>query len=198
MELYIKLKKKIKTDKNQVTIGDICHVAADSTLNIDDIKSITVFNRNNSDSLFVISIMDIIAVIQREIKKDITINNMGCADVVVEFGKKNDNVIIKWTKVIFISFVLLTGCATAIITFHVDSQLSRIFELYAQILGIEEASRIWVMEVPYSMGIALGIIVFFNHFVGKKITTDPTPIEVEMTTYEADVLETVIENLEKE
>jgi stage V sporulation protein AA len=41
----------------------------------------------------------------------------------------------------------------------------------------------------------VGIIVFFNHFMGKKITDDPTPIEVEMALYETEVVETVLDAL---
>ena len=35
--------------------------------------------------------------------------------------------------------------------------------------------------------------VFFNHFGGRKITEDPTPMEVEMRVYEDDVNKTLIE-----
>ena len=34
--------------------------------------------------------------------------------------------------------------------------------------------------------------------MGKKITTDPTPIEVEMSTYEANVTDNVIDTLNVE
>ena len=43
------------------------------------------------------------------------------------------------------------------------------------------------------MGIAVGILVFYNHFGGKRITKDPTPMEVEMRQYEDDVNKTLIE-----
>ena len=43
------------------------------------------------------------------------------------------------------------------------------------------------------MGIAVGIIVFYNHFGGKRITKDPTPIEVQMRLYEDDVNTTLVE-----
>ena len=35
--------------------------------------------------------------------------------------------------------------------------------------------------------------LFFNHFGGRKITEDPTPMEVEMRVYEDDVNKTLIE-----
>jgi stage V sporulation protein AA len=52
-----------------------------------------------------------------------------------------------------------------------------------------------IINIPYSVGLATGIIVFFNHFTRKKITDDPTPIEVEMALYETEVNETVLDVL---
>ena len=55
-----------------------------------------------------------------------------------------------------------------------------------------------LLEVSYSIGLAVGIIVFFNHIGGRRITKDPTPIEVAMKTYEDDVNTTLIETWNRE
>ena len=39
----------------------------------------------------------------------------------------------------------------------------------------------------------MGILVFFNHFGKKRFSADPTPIEVEMRTYENEIQSTLIE-----
>ena len=44
----------------------------------------------------------------------------------------------------------------------------------------------------------LGIIVFFNHFSRKKLHNDPTPIEIEICTYEEDSNKTMLERAERE
>ena len=49
-----------------------------------------------------------------------------------------------------------------------------------------------LLELSYSIGIVLGILVFFNHFGKRKLSVDPTPIEVEMRLYENDIQTTVI------
>ncbi len=54
-----------------------------------------------------------------------------------------------------------------------------------------------LIDLPYSIGLAAGIIVFFNHFSGKKLTDDPTPIEVEMSVYEKEVADNLIDTLNK-
>ena len=54
------------------------------------------------------------------------------------------------------------------------------------------------LEVFYSLGLAAGIIVFFNHIGGRRITKDPTPIEVEMRIYEDDVNNALVETADRE
>lgn len=65
-------------------------------------------------------------------------------------------------------------------------------ESYELVTG-QESNGFTVMEIMYSVGIAVGIIVFYNHFGGKRITKDPTPIEVQMRLYEDDVNTTLVE-----
>ena len=55
-----------------------------------------------------------------------------------------------------------------------------------------------ILELSYSVGLAVGITVFFNHIGGRRITKDPTPIEVEMRVYEQDVNKSLIETADRE
>ena len=57
-----------------------------------------------------------------------------------------------------------------------------------------ESNGFTELEISYCIGLAIGILVFFNHFGKKKITPDPTPIEVQLRKYEQDVDDTYIEN----
>lgn len=51
----------------------------------------------------------------------------------------------------------------------------------------------WADEAGYSVGLAIGILVFFNHIAVKKLNTDPTPLEVEMRLYEENICKTLID-----
>jgi len=50
------------------------------------------------------------------------------------------------------------------------------------------------LEISYSVGLIVGVTLFFNHFGKRKVTLDPTPIEVQMRLYEDQVDTTVIQN----
>ena len=121
-------------------------------------------------------------------------------DTVLEYSpvREKDNSFKKNLKVAIVTIILLAGSSTAIMSFHSDAQMSKVFENYYYIFFNERVENPMILDIPYSIGLALGIIVFFNHFVGKKITTDPTPIEVEMSTYESNVTDNIIDTLNTE
>ena len=78
-------------------------------------------------------------------------------------------------------------------TFNNDVDIPKLFaQIYQQFTGTP-SSGFTVMEFSYSIGLGLGILLFFNHFGGRKITADPTPLEVEMRTYEDEIDTTLIE-----
>jgi stage V sporulation protein AA len=78
--------------------------------------------------------------------------------------------------------------------FNNDISISGVFErFYNQVLG-QDKPAVTEIEICYSIGLAVGIMVFFNHIGKKKITMDPTPIQVELRKYESDVADTLIEN----
>ena len=77
--------------------------------------------------------------------------------------------------------------------FNNDVSIDDAFEkFYLQVMGTE-SNGMTELEVSYCIGLPVGILVFFNHFGKKKITPDPTPIQVAMRKYEQDVDTTYIE-----
>ena len=84
------------------------------------------------------------------------------------------------------------GSAFAIMTFNNDSGTPKLFEQIYELLTGMPKQGFTVLEMSYSIGIVVGILVFFNHFGKRKFSVDPTPIEVEMRLYENDIQTTVI------
>jgi len=58
----------------------------------------------------------------------------------------------------------------------------------------DKSMGVLILEISYSVGLILGVTIFFNHFGKRKVTLDPTPIEVQMRLYEEQVETTVIRN----
>ena len=82
-------------------------------------------------------------------------------------------------------------------TINTDVDTSGLFfHIYKQFTG-NISDGYTILELTYSIGIGLGVIFFFNHFGGKRLTQDPTPMEVEMRLYEDDIDTTIIEQAER-
>jgi stage V sporulation protein AA len=204
INIYIKANKKaIIIGKKDVLISDIADVEGKKDI-INEIKNIKVLSINqnrNKKNNYLLSILQVIDKIQDKYE-DIVIHNVGEEDIIVSYQPRSKQTkskdVINILKVIFVCLILFAGGGIAIMTFHTDAAVPDVFvRLYSLFLGKENENPI-LIEIPYSIGLAVGIIVFFNHFSSKRLTDDPTPIEVEMRLYERDVEDCIIETLSKE
>ena len=120
--------------------------------------------------------------------------NLGESDFILTMEKTNKtSEAWSWCKTVLVSFLSFFGAAFSIMAFNNDIGITNLFgQLYRQFTG-EASDGFTVLEVTYSLGVGIGILVYFNHFSRKKRTTDPSPLEVEMRTYEDEVDTTLIE-----
>lgn len=143
------------------------------------------------------STIDIIELIlTAEPKMQVT--NLGENDIIIDYQPKPRKIgLWDWIKTIFVCFTLFFGAAFAIMTFNNDCSVSDAFaQIYKLVMG-SEAEGASIIEASYSVGIPIGIILFFNHFSKKSMAKDPTPIEVQMRNYESEVNEAIIKNAER-
>ncbi len=198
MDIYIKPSKKVKISEiKAVHVKDVAEVSAPQELlkRVEGVKLMEI-KSTEKDEHYLISVIDIIKAVDAALPGH-TINNVGETDTVIEFSPKSkeENRLLKWLKIACIGLVLFAGSSTAIMTFHSDAQIPLAFKNYYYIFFNEKVENPLIIDLPYSIGIAAGVILFFNHFAGKKITKDPTPIEVEMNIYETDVMDTLTDVL---
>ena len=197
MDIYIKPKKKVSlSNQSEILIKDVAEVVAakDVAAKIRQTKLLDIDNSTNKKQNFLISVTDIIAIIQKTYP-NFAVNNVGEMDTWVQYlaKKSPDRTWLKWLKIAFVVVVLFIGSSTAIMSFHTDGQMPKIFENYYSIFFGQERTNPAIINIPYSIGLAVGIVVFYNHIMGKKITDDPTPIEVEMEQYDREVTETMVD-----
>ena len=105
---------------------------------------------------------------------------------------------LQWIKMVFVAGISFFGTGFTIMAFHNDISINRLFSrVYEQVMGYTPQGYT-ILEIAYSLGLTVGIIVFFNHIGGRRLTKDPTPIEVEMRVYETDVNKALIETADRE
>lgn len=143
---------------------------------------------------YVESALDVIQKLEA-VDPQIQVNNVGKVEFIIDYQPPAPpRKTWQWFKTIFVCAVCFCGAAFAIMTFNNDVSVTDVFkEVYLLITGTE-SDGFTILEVSYSVGLAVGIIAFFNHFAKWKLNTDPTPLEVEMRLYEDNISKTLIQN----
>ena len=198
-EIYVKPKKKAAiVGKEHIVVKDIADVFAAPEIQ-KRAEGVKLLATGGVDGVHLVSIIDVVKAISAALPGHV-VNNVGEMDTMVSVRAQppKKRTVMKWLKVAVVSLILFTGATTAIMTFHTDSQMGTVFQRYHKIFFGEEVERPYIINIPYSIGLAVGIVVFFNHFSGRRLTKQPTPIEVEMATYEKDVEDAVIDGLTRD
>ena len=185
--IYVKASGNcIVYDKN-ITLGDVLKIECTNMGMLRTIKQMELYQFNHEHAV-VFSILKVIEIIHQDYP-NMEVVNCGESDFIVEYQKSTVKSLV-WQKVklILVAIIVFFGSAFTIMTFHIDIGIQKTFSrFYEQVMG-ESKPLVTELEISYSIGLAVGIILFFNHFSKKKLTHDPTPIEVEMKKYNQDLL----------
>ncbi len=195
--LYIKLNKDVEVTVADVYLNDLGSLFCEDDSIVSRCEALKICTFKEGQTRKVISVMKIIEMIS-DAYPGIRIENVGETDIIIEHVKQEKKGRYrKLPKIIFVSLISFFGTAFTIMAFHNDIQIQELFSKVHEMITGYPSSGYTILEISYSLGLCVGIIVFFNHIGGKRITSDPTPIEVEMRIYEEDVNQTLIENADR-
>ncbi|ASL66847.1 Stage V sporulation protein AA (SpoVAA) [Bacillus cereus] len=179
----------------EVKLGDVAQLAGDSSV-VELLQNEIVYKITAHDKTHVvIDVMKVIEIIQQK-ASHVQINLLGSGQTLVEiiYEKK------KAHPVFFglVWLLLFIGAALAIIYFHEDVSMQQVHQrLYYMITGEFNAQPL-LFQIPYSVGLGLGMVLFFNHVFQKRINEEPSPLEVEMFQYQQSLDQYVIVNENKD
>lgn len=196
--LYLKVEKSVKVETRNIKIKDIAKIeCVDSSIK-NKVNELNIFQLNSKNEYkYVVSILKVIEAIHKQFP-NLEIDNIGECDFVLEYVNKKQNLVFEYMKIVFVCFIVFIGAAFTIMTFNNDVGINELFKQLYQLVMEEESSGFTILEISYSIGLGVGILVFYNHIGGKRLTTDPTPIQVEMRIYEDDVNTALIKNYTRE
>lgn len=144
--------------------------------------------------VFALSSIDILKKLKEKYPNE-EVTFIGSQNVCIEYIKKKKPVkIFDFMKVLLIGTVIFFGSGTALMAFQIESNIDSLVFEYSKIFGITEKLSKYAFAFSYSIGITLGIILFFNRFGNKKITKDPTPIELEMNEFNNKIKENITQS----
>lgn len=196
--VYIKPEKSTLVENTRITVGDVTEIYAyDDKLAVEIGKLEVLHIKKKEKQKTAMSVLKLIKLIS-DFRPGITVVNLGEMDFIIEYQppaqKKR---YLEWGKTVGVSLIVFAGSAFTIMTFNEDASVRTIFQkIYQLVLGKADGNG-W-LEVSYSIGLPLGIILFFNHFTTAKINSDPTPLQIQMRQYEQNEEMTIIENASRE
>lgn len=200
MDIYIKpMEKASIVRKREVLLRDVAEVYIGGAKTQEAGRLVVFCIPEEKKKTYLLSVLDLIRILHQKYPKA-SISNLGEMDILIEYQPASERKNPIWTgaKIAFVSLILFVGAMTTIMCFHSDTQLPLIFQNVYYIFFGENREMPAMLSIPYSIGVGLGIILFFNHFSKATLTDDPTPIEIEMTTYEKETNASVIDYLERQ
>lgn len=194
--IYIKANKHSTVSTPDVTIGMIASVScADRQLQqkTEEIPLHHFKPKPNQNQLEFFTSLKVIALIS-DAFPEAQIESIGEQDFLVEYQAKPAPA--PWmnhVKVVLLCIAIFFGSAFTIMAFNNDISITEIFErFYLQVMG-QKKGAVSELEISYSIGLAAGILIFFNHIGRRKFSNDPTPIQIEVHKFADDMDDTLIE-----
>ncbi|MFC5650878.1 stage V sporulation protein AA [Paenibacillus solisilvae] len=184
--LYLRLRKRIGIKPGQtVNLRQAARLSsADSAL--EERLGLLVLHEHkiNEGNRVVIDLMQIVQAI-REAEPEVIIEPFGDPEVLVIVSDTPKQPRI---AVLVVTWLLLFfGSGLAIMNFHTDVSMKEVHMRITELVtGKRTEHPLW-FQIPYSLGIGLGMLVFFNHLFRKRFNEEPNPLEVELYMYEENV-----------
>jgi stage V sporulation protein AA len=88
--------------------------------------------------------------------------------------------------------LLFIGSGLAIMNFHADVSMLVVHQRIYELMTGKRVEHPLILQIPYSLGIGVGMVLFFNHLFKKKFNEEPSPLEVEMFMYQENINQYVI------
>lgn len=194
--IYIRMRNRVQArPEEKIILKDVAQIIAPEA-DLSKIQNLMIYQLSEMDqNIVIIDVMKVIDSITGSIPK-LEIQTIGPAQTIIEVIYKKKGVSFPFFLLIW--FLLFFGSAMAIMNFHDDVSMRSVQEkLYTIITGIKEPKPL-LFQIPYSIGLGLGMILFFNHVFQKRINDEPSPLEVEMFNYQMDLDNYVIIHENKE
>ncbi|MBO1000939.1 stage V sporulation protein AA [Bacillus sp. SD075] len=194
--VYIRMRNRVQVKGNQtVRIKDIARIIGPEEVItiIEEILLLTV--KKEDRNIIVIDLAQVIMAI-RKMDQTIEVETFGPSQTIIEIvlSKKK----MSYLTFALVWFLLFVGGGMTIMNFHVDVSMGEVHQKIFTIITGKVDDKPLLIQIPYSFGLGIGMILFFNHFFKKRFNEEPSPLEVEMFNYQQDLDSYVIMNENKE
>ncbi|WP_373230432.1 stage V sporulation protein AA [Cohnella sp.] len=189
--VYVRMRRRaVVAPLSKITLGNVARLVADDEL-ASRLKKLPLHQVTSNDgNLLLIDMLQAVKAI-RECEPGLVIETFGEPHVLVEispFGIHKPRrfvLVMAWLLLFF-------GSGMAMMNFHADVNMPEVQRRITELITGQTGSHPWLFQIPYSIGIGLGMLLFFNRILRKRLTDEPNPLEVEMFMYQENVNHYVI------
>lgn len=192
--VYIQANKSADIVHSKVYIGDLTQVVCQDKKLEKACRELLVIDLiDELPGSYVVNAADLVNII-KSAYDECEITLIGTPETVIKYEpEQKQNKFIYYMKIIGICLIVFFGAGFSIMTFNTDVGCKELFaSLYQEMTG-RISDGFTELEFFYSLGIGIGVIFFFNHFSFRKKKGDPSALEVKMSTYEGNVMTTILD-----
>ncbi|QHS22639.1 stage V sporulation protein AA [Virgibacillus sp. MSP4-1] len=184
-QVYIRLRHKIKIPKEKkLLLKDIAFITANNHWR-KLLENTFIYQVKKDDkNIVVLDIYSVIQILGNQ-HPNLEFQSIGPNQTIayIDVSPKKPRLFI----VGFIWLLLFIGSGMAIMNFHYDVSMQEVQQhLHYLLTGKSNPYPLW-LQIPYSIGLGLGMILFFNHVFKKRINEEPSPLEVEIHKYQQEL-----------
>lgn len=196
--IYIKAPQCIELEHPHVLIKDFLTVySADEELKQAVLSKPFYHFSENKKSQIIVSVLKIIELLTLEYP-DLEIENLGEGDFILCYQPASKHKKMKENFfTIFICMTAFFGGGYAIMAYNTDIGAKELFTYLSMLFLGNAKTGVLLLTITYAVGLTFGMLLFFNHLGSKKLTSDPTPLEIQMRLYEKDISTTIIKDISR-
>ncbi|MFD6439502.1 stage V sporulation protein AA [Peribacillus sp. NPDC060186] len=194
--VYIRMRNRVQVKGYQtVRIKDVARIIGPEEV-IQIIEETFLLKVQKEDkNIIVIDLAQLIMAI-RKVDPQTEVQTFGPSQTIIEviYSKKK----MSYLTFALVWFLLFIGAGMTIMNFHVDVSMGEVHQKVFTLITGKVDEKPLLIQIPYSFGLGIGMILFFNHFFKKRFNEEPSPLEVEMFNYQQDLDRYVTMNENKE
>ncbi|MFC5467831.1 stage V sporulation protein AA [Cohnella suwonensis] len=189
--VYVRMRRRaVVRPGSVVLLGDVARLVTEPGL-LERLKGIPLHKVTDKDgNLLLIDMLQVVKAI-REHSPGTMIETFGEPHALLEIAPAGE---VKPRKgILGLAWLLLFfGSGMAMMNFHADVNMPAVQRRITELITGGAGPHPWLFQVPYSLGVGLGMLLFFNRVLRKRLNDEPNPLEVEMFMYQENVNHYVI------
>jgi len=189
--VYVRMRRRaVVRPRSTVVLGDVARLVAEEDLQ-QRLRKLPLHRITEKDgNLLLIDMLQVVKAI-RESEPDMVIETFGEPHVLLEITPAGE-VRPRRIMLVLAWLLLFFGSGMAMMNFHADVNMPAVQRRITELVTGNADSHPWLFQIPYSLGVGMGMLLFFNRLLRKRLNDEPNPLEVEMFMYQENVNHYVI------